>query len=87
MHVYGSNHACLWIMNQWIFILHSQMNMVSIMRASIGFSKSKSLPAVAETSLPFASELYYVHMYEQYTRHICNNGLFYYFLIVLCDYQ
>ena len=51
------------------------------------FSKSKSLPAVAETSLPFASELYYVHMYEQYTRHICNNGLFYYFLIVLCDYQ
>ena len=50
-------------------------------------SKSKSLPAVAETSLPFASELYYVHMYEQYTRHICNNGLFYYFLIVLCDYQ
>ena len=27
----GSNHACLWILTQWIIILHSQMNMVSMM--------------------------------------------------------
>ena len=27
----GSSHACLWIMTPWIIILHSQMNMVSIM--------------------------------------------------------